>query len=210
MTPKTVQATKPVEPSPPTAQTRREAMAKRRTELRSNLWPEVHPRQLWSSSRKRPGYTVVPRTMQLILTAMDALSKGKSISGTYFDLWCRALEEQFVSLNRPKEMAFYAGFNGERAERTWLDRIKILEQLGFLRIEDGSYGPYSYALVLNPYHVLFDLFEKGLLPKNYWNALVDRATEVGAVDLQDLDLGSKPKSPKKSPKRPTAVQADHS
>lgn len=182
------QPTKSAEPSTAASQqSRREGMVRRRTELRSNLWPDFDPRQLWSSSRKRPGYTVVPRTMQLILTAMDTLSKGKSISSTYFDLWCRAPEEQFVSLSRPKEMAFYAGFNGERAERTWLDRIKILEGLGFLKIESGSSGRYSYALLLNPYHVLANRFEEGLLQKNLWNALVERVAEIGAVDLQDLE-----------------------
>jgi hypothetical protein len=156
----------------------------RRTAMRSSLWPSVVEEHLWRSDRKRPGYTMVPRTMQLIMTMMDTLSKGKPVSSAYFDLWCRAFDEQFVSLNRPREMAFYAGFNGERAQRTWLDRVKILEQLGFIQLTAGPSGPYSYALILNPYHVLAELNRKGQIPPMYWNALLERVSEIGAVDLK--------------------------
>jgi hypothetical protein len=176
---------KTVKAQPSAAGGRGAKIKDRRVALRNTLWPDVDGDQLWRGDKKRPGYTTMPRTMQLILTAMDAASKGKPVSSTYLDLWCRAFDEQFVSLNRPREMAFYAGFNGERAERTWLDRIQILKTLGFIQTKPGPSGPVSYALLANPYHVLAKLNAQGVLAPMHWNALLERMAEIGAVDLKD-------------------------
>ena len=63
--------------------------------------------------------------MPLILSLMDDVSKGQPISSTYLELWCRTFDESFVTLSKPREMAFHAGFDGRRAERTWRSRLDI-------------------------------------------------------------------------------------
>ena len=147
--------------------------------------------------------------MPLIFQIMDYLSKGKPISSTFFDLWCRAYDECFVVLNKPKEMAFSSGFTGQRAEQTWLSRISILSKFGFINTQPGPSGPMSYAIILNPYKVIKTQYEKQSVTPDIYNALLARANEIGADDLlEDEPPNGKPPG-LRLPSRPQAVAVGH-
>lgn len=120
------------------------------------------------------------------MTLMDRLSKGKPVSAVYLELWCRVFDESFVNL-KPREMAFHAGFTGQRAEQTWSERVKILEKLGFIKTQPGQEGILSYAVILNPYKVVKEHYKKKTLGLDSaaYNALLHRASEIGANDLDD-------------------------
>lgn len=94
-------------------------------------------------------------------------------------------------LNKHEEMAFHAGFSGQRAVRTWRERVKKLADLGFIGVLPGPTGELSYALFWNPYHVLKKHNEAGRIQHAKWIALEVRATEVRATDLDD-DLNPLP------------------
>ena len=142
---------------------------------------------LWSMSND--GWVALPRLMPLMLSIMDDLSgKGFPVSCTYLELWSRIrIEESFLALNRPEEMAFHAGFEGQRALRTWKDRVQRLANLGFIGVKCGPLGALSYAVIYNPYHIIRRAHLKGLVQENKWQALVIRANEVGAFDIDDID-----------------------
>jgi hypothetical protein len=142
---------------------------------------------LWSMDNE--GWVALPRLMPLMLSIMDDLSgKGFPVSRTYFELWSRIrIEESFLTLNRPEEMAFHAGFEGQRALRTWKDRMQRLAKLGFIGVKPGPLGELSYAVIYNPYHVIKRAYLAGKVHENKWQALVIRANEVGAFDLDDID-----------------------
>ena len=152
--------------------------------LRNSLWPDADVR-IWNY-KTSDGWLTIPRSMPLILRIMDSHSKGQPVSATYLDLWCRTYNNGFVTTNRRHEMAFFSGFDGERAQRTWLARIKILQELGFIDIKDGSSGKSSYILIENPYRAIKKLKDNGLIFEKYWNALVARMLEIGATDIDDL------------------------
>lgn len=168
-------------------------MAKTRTilarqlEARAKIWPDVTNLMLWDRN-ERDGFSTVPRTMPLIMNIMDGLSdKGFPVGQTYLELWCRLYDELFLTLNRPEEMAFYAGFTGQRAVRTWKDRVKRLAELGFIDLKSGPLGDMSYAIFFNPYHVIKRAYLKGAVQEDKYRALVIRANEIGAFDLDDID-----------------------
>jgi hypothetical protein len=152
--------------------------------LRDKLWPKLDPKKLWLRQEAK-GFTVIPRTMPLLLEIMDSLSNGKPVSSVYLDLWCRAYDECFVTLNKAREMAFFAGYTGQRAEQTWVTRIKILQKLGFIDIKPGPSGPLSYALIWNPYSVAESHYAKQTtgMREDLFNALLQRANEIKASDL---------------------------
>jgi hypothetical protein len=159
---------------------------KRQIETRTKLWPELDERMLWS--RKNEGWVAVPRLMPLMMSIMDDLSgKGFPVGQTYFELWCRLRDEQFLSLNRPEEMAFHAGFEGQRALRTWKDRVRRLAELGFIDLKPGPLGDLSYAIFYNPYYVVKRAFLNGQVQERKWQALIVRASEVTAFDVDDID-----------------------
>ena len=160
----------------------RSKVATQKMALRDSLWPRAAARGLWNFNDS-DGWLNVPRALPIILRIMDNMSKGKPLSAVYLDLWCRNFNDSFVIANKPREMAFFSGFAGERAERTWMGRIRILEALGFIDIEGGPSGAISYILLLNPYHVLRDAHAKGLVDQSSWNALMEKIIEIRAKDL---------------------------
>jgi hypothetical protein len=159
----------------------------RQLDARRKLWPELSNEMLWSMNNE--GWVALPRLMPLMLSIMDDLSgKGFPVSRTYLELWSRMrIEESFLALNRPEEMAFHAGFEGQRALRTWKDRVHRLADLGFIGVKPGPLGDLSYAVLYNPYHVIKRAYVAGRVHENKWQALAIRANEVGAFDLDDID-----------------------
>jgi hypothetical protein len=118
------------------------------------------------------------------MSIMDDLSgKGVPVGQTYLEMWCRLFDECFLTLNRHEELAFHAGFSGQRAVRTWRDRVRRLRELEFIDVKSGPMGEFSYALFWNPYHVIRRHYEKGCVQEAKWRALVVRANEIGADDI---------------------------
>lgn len=152
----------------------------RQLALRARLWPELNPAKLWNRLT-HDGFSTIPSSMPLIMSIMDDLSKGRPVSSTYLDLWTRAYDEGFVTLAKPREMAFHAGFSTQRAERTWKQKLEILASLDFIDLKSGPSGSASYALIWDPYPVIRTHHERrslGLREDKY-NALVARALEIG-------------------------------
>jgi hypothetical protein len=157
---------------------------KKNRELRARLWPEIKfEEELWHR-KINDGFITMPRTIPIILSIIDDLTKGAPASSTYLELWCRSFDEMYISLSKSKEMAFHAGFVGQRAERTWAEKIRKLEELGFISVKGGQAGPLSHALILNPYRVIERLHAAGTpgLAADKYNAFIERAIEIGALE----------------------------
>ena len=156
---------------------------RRTKQLRDGLWADAASR-IWEYTTS-DGWLNIPRSMPVIMRILDSLTKGQPVSSTYFELWCRTYNNGFVTASRPREMAFFSGFDGERAQRTWLSRIRKLHELGFIDVKEGPSGPVSYILIENPYTPLKKLRKDGLISNQFWNALIARMIEIGADDLDD-------------------------
>lgn len=164
-------------------------------DLRGRLWPDLSEDELWDH-KKFAGFTSIPRTMPIILSIIDDLTKGAPASSTYLELWCRAFPEMYVSLAKPDEHAFYSGFTGQRARRTWIDRIRKLRDLGFIHVAEGSAGELSHSVIINPHVALKRLREQkqpGLSTAKY-NALIERANDIGASDVDHDPMALSPLS----------------
>lgn len=155
--------------------------------LQKQVFGEIVPDKIWHRKRAN-GFTTMPRTMPLIGGIMDALSgKGKPLSTTYLELWCRSDDEGFVKASKHAEIAYAAGFSGQRGVSTWKERVRRLEALEFLTIGAGVAGNLHYVQLWNPYHVIKKhKIEQtdGFLIDRY-NALFERALEIGANDLDE-------------------------
>ncbi len=163
------------------------SILRRQLDARRRLWAQLTKSMLWSMDND--GWVALPRLMPLMLSIMDDLSgKGFPVSRTYLELWSRIrIEESFLTLNRPEEMAFHAGFEGQRALRTWKDRMQRLANLDFIGVKPGPLGELSYVVIYNPYHVIRRAYLTNQVQENKWQALVIRANEVGAFDIDDID-----------------------
>jgi hypothetical protein len=155
-------------------------MKERRIALRKELWPDFDFDLLWDRTQN-DGYTTMPRPLLLISKIMDYLApEAKPVSKTYLSLWCRVPDEMLIAIRNENDMAFEAGFSGQRAVTGWRSRMKILVELGFIEVNITSTGNYQYVLILNPYRVIKKFKEKNKIPKYLYVALLARAQEVGA------------------------------
>jgi hypothetical protein len=85
------------------------------------------------------------------------LSKGTSAAETYFALWCHSMSESIVEMKDKASLITSAGYAGKTGERTWKDRMKKLEELGFIKTTPGS----DCVLLMNPHKVLKRIKESG-------------------------------------------------
>lgn len=156
-------------------------MTKMNLELRETLWPNLKSGALWSRQRN-DGYTTMPRTMPQIMQIMDSLANGKPVSQTYLGFWCRVFDESLIEIKNERELAYEAGFSGERAVTTWHSRVKVLVDMGFIDAKPGPAGKYNYVLIFNPYEVIKMLHIARKIPEQLYIALFRRTQEVGASD----------------------------
>lgn len=128
--------------------------------------------------------------MAYVMNIIDTLSKGQPAGMTYLTIWCRLFFPGIVELPSEKQMAFEAGFTGERAVDTWRKRMRHLKRLGFVDFKSGTDHEFQWVLVPNPHHVVLRLGTK--IQERYRAAWRDRAVEVGAKDLSaPPEIGAK-------------------
>ena len=158
-------------------------MSTRTLKLREQLWPELDKALLWNRTTAK-GFTTVPRTMPHMFEIIDDLGgKGTPLSRVYFSLWCRVFDESLIEIKSYNELAYEAGFSGQRAVTLWKQRMARLVELGFILAEEGTGGKYDYILLLNPYSIIKQSYEAGKIQKYKYIALFNRVQEVGATDL---------------------------
>ncbi|WP_420007107.1 hypothetical protein, partial [Vibrio cholerae] len=98
---------------------------------------------------------------------------------TYLALWCNVFDENFLEIKEKRRYAFESGFSGERAVTTWTNRMRKLENLGFIEAREGIEGEFSYVLLINPLEVIKNIYTEK--PKDeMYNALITRMSDVGA------------------------------
>jgi len=164
-------------------------IAEKQLQLRNSLWPSLQADDVWSRKKVvgfNTGFTTIPKTLSVIMVIIDVLSpKGNPASSVYFDLWCRIFDEGFVGISgKQADLAFGAGYKGQRAVQTWTRRLEVLRDLGFIQTKPGPNAPHGYVLVMNPYKVVKALRDAKRIDDEHWYALVQRANDVGATELQ--------------------------
>ena len=106
-------------------------VAKRREEIRQQHWPND---ELWTGEREL-GWFSSPRSLPLILglLSMKQISGNRNPAMVYLELLSRQRGEGVIEMNHEADHAFAAGYVGNRAIRTWQERMKLLQELGFIQ-----------------------------------------------------------------------------
>ncbi len=151
-------------------------------ELRDTYFEDAADR-MWDRSR-HDGYATVPKTMPLLMRALDELSKGKPLGQTYFALFCATWDNGFIRFGRSTDLAYASGFTGPRGVRGWQERVKLLEAYGFVEIRPSGGEKLGLAFLPNPNVVLLNLWgrKKAQAPGPY--------DPPGLAGLQDATMGA--------------------
>jgi len=177
----------------------RKSIPDKELSLRDSMWPGAEKR-LWHP-KPHGGFITIPKTLPFLGRMMDEMSKNFPVSETYNALWCWTWDNNaFTRLNRMDEMAFAAGFTGQRGVRTFQDRLKRLEAMGFVELKAAGNSKMAFAYLPNPHVVMFHLYDAltspGAAPEmreiarglqeGTFNAFLARAQELGSKDVLEI------------------------
>jgi hypothetical protein len=173
--------------------TKRNRRAEQALSIRKVAWPKVGPERLWILDGKRGGFAQVPRTLSLLMHIIGAAVKkktGKSsaAASTYLVLWLHSYGEGVARVESEEQMAFEAGYGGERSKSTFRGHMKVLEDLGFIAHSGGARSPFEWVLMYNPYQVLHELNKQGLVQDRQYTAMVQLLDDIGSSkELRGVD-----------------------
>jgi len=131
-------------------------------------FPATDPKYVWALQKaKQTGWAKVPRTLPLVMVAMDqikrwpklsgkATTQGQSLTVVYLDLWCQQDRDDdgIVTVNDVETRAMFSGLSRGRGQSAWRKQIKLLEQLGFIKIFATGGKTVHSVLLMNPHIVI--------------------------------------------------------
>jgi hypothetical protein len=95
----------------------------------------------------------------------------------YLELLSRQRGEGVIEMAHEEEHAFAAGYVGTRAVRTWQERMKILEENGFIKALQVGNQRYKYVAIVHPTTAVERLREQKRVDDNWWNAYLANKRE---------------------------------
>ena len=104
-------------------------------------------------------------------------------------------------MNNRANLIAAAGYTGSTNERTWKERMKKLEELGFIKIASGKHGDISCVLILNPHKVL-DRLKKAKTPgfdDRIYNCIMEQIADYGMRDFVPVVKPPPPPPPRLVP-----------
>lgn len=158
---------------------KRMKMAERAQQLMNVHFPNIPAPWVWHR-KTNDGYITIPRTLPIVMQAIDMQSKGQPAGHTLFCLWARSPDHPVITIENPSTFACEAGFLGERAVDTWRRRMKKLRDLYFIQTKPGPSGEFHYVLLVNPNAALEGMRSSGLVQDGLYGRFIDRLIEVGA------------------------------
>ncbi|MES0869588.1 hypothetical protein [Pseudovibrio sp. SCP19] len=161
------------------AKTKRLNMVERAQQQMELHFPGTDPRHMWHR-KNNDGYSTIPRTMPIIMQAVDQASKGTPPGHVLFSLWARAPDHPLLMIENQATFAAEAGFGGERAVDTWRKRMRKLQELEMISTKKGASGDFHYVLLLNPNTGVEFMYSKGLVSTDLYSRFIDRMAEIGA------------------------------
>ena len=161
------------------AKARRMKMSERAQQQMSIHFPSMPDVWVWRR-KTNDGYTTIPRTIPIVMQAIDMQSKGQPAGHTLFCLWTRSPDHPLITIENTATFASEAGFIGERAVDTWRRRMKKLRELSFIKTKPGPSGEFHYVLLLNPNIAMEWMRGNNLIQDGLYSRFIERVIDIGA------------------------------
>ncbi len=118
-----------------------------------------------------------------------AFRGDRDIAGTYLGLLCENRGEGIIEVRSEAELSELSGCGASpRGVRAWRERIRLLEQLGLLRVFPRGSQSIGFVAVVHPDSALKALRKARRLTGNsdgWWNLYQSKLREVGAEPSAD-------------------------
>jgi hypothetical protein len=162
------------------------AGTQKREQYKAEFWPKDIA---WTGEAPEQGWFRAPRTLPFLLVL---LSDKKVTGGTadcgrvYLDLLARHRDSGIVEMANEGDHSYAAGYPGTRGVRTWKERMKLLEDLGFIKSRKGGNQQYKFVLLVHPTLIVQRLRDKKKIGDHWWESYRARQIDAKETSYQDL------------------------
>lgn len=155
------------------------------TEKRELIKTEYWDKEEGWTGMNEVGWFKAPRTLPNLLNilASKSLSGNKNPSSTYLELLSRHVDSGLIEMVSEADHAYGAGYSGPRAIRTWQERMKILEDLGFIKSKKIGNQQYRFVLLVHPTKIVEQLKKTKKVPAAWFEAYRARAIETKEIKV---------------------------
>lgn len=171
----------------------KKAAQERRGKYKSEYWPKD---LAWTGEPPAMGWFKAPRTLPLILMLLSSkkVTDKKNPTSVYLELLSRHRDTGVVEMASEADHSFAAGYSGTRGIRTWQERMKLLEKLGFIKSVSGGNQTHKFVLLVHPSLAVKKLYDDGKVDRGWWNTY--RQMQIETKEATYEQLIERPKSPK--------------
>jgi hypothetical protein len=174
----------------------------RRRSLRREYWKND---DAWTGDNEK-GWFRAPRTLPLVLGLLGQKDLSGALDPTkvYLELLARHIDNGIVEMSGEPDHAYAAGYLGSRGVRTWQERMKVLEDLGFIRSKHIGNQRHKYVLLVHPTVAIQKLYENKKVPQQWYDTFRARQIETGDVHFESRRRAKKSQKQVKSAPLPSA------
>ncbi|MBV6418487.1 MAG: hypothetical protein CMLOHMNK_03351 [Steroidobacteraceae bacterium] len=155
-----------------------------RENLRNAHWPDL----LCWTGEDEIGWFSAPRTTSLVLSllATKKVSGTKNPAMVYLELLTSHRGQGVIEMEPENKHAFRAGYIGPRAVRTWQERMRLLESLGFIQTKQIGNERYGLVAVVHPAIAVQALRDKKLVEDPWWNNYITLKAQTKEATFEAL------------------------
>jgi len=167
------------------------AAQERREQIKDEYWSgEI----AWTGEKPEKGWFRAPRTLPLLLILLKSKKfvGNCDAGGVYLELFSRHRDTGIVDMVSAGEHSYAAGYVGTRGVRTWQERMKLLENLGFIKSKLVGNERYRYVLIVHPTIVAQRLYESGDVDTTWWETYRQIQIENKEPSYEELMERSNP------------------
>lgn len=161
------------------------ASGEKREKLKEQFFNEE---EAWTGDKEK-GWFRAPRTLPLILDLLSSkeLCGKVSPAKVYLELLSRHFDGGIVEINDEGSHAYASGYTSTRSVRTWQERMKQLEKIGFIKTTQIGNQRYKYVLLVHPTVVIEKLRKEGKIDQTWYNTYRARQIEVKEDSFEDRE-----------------------
>jgi hypothetical protein len=156
----------------------------RREKLRNEFWANA---ESWTGTDDK-GWFRAPRTLPLILELLASKrinEKQQDVTRVYLELWARHIDSGIIEMGEQARHAYAAGYRGPRAVRTWVERMKVLEDSGFIKSKEAEGQRYKYVLLVHPTIAVQTLRDAGKIEDEWWDTYRARQIQIKESSFEE-------------------------
>lgn len=138
----------------------KKAAQERREKYKSEYFPDVIA---WTGEKPEVGWFRAPRTLPLLMALLKSkkVSDNTDATSVYLELLSRHRDAGVIEMASETDHSYAAGYPGTRGVRTWQERMRLLEELGFIRSKKVGNATYKYVVLVHPAIIVKNLCDAG-------------------------------------------------